>query len=116
MKKAISLILTIVMCVSLCACVSSDKLCGTYVGTWKNNKGAEVRNVVVLYPDATYEEVTYIDGEIYDDSTGVGDFEIQGRKVKLYPSDSIVYHGRSRTYTYRGGALVNNGNKLIKIS
>lgn len=116
MKKTLSLILAIVLCVSLCACGSNDEICGTYVGTWKNNKGAEVRNVVVLYPDATYEEVTYIDGEIYDDSTGVGDFEIHGRKVKLYPSDCIVYHGKYTEYTYRGGALVNNGNKLIKIS
>ena len=62
MKKALSLILALVMCLSLCACGGNKATLKDYSGKWvreewTNTKTGAVVNVTVhLYEDGTYKE------------------------------------------------------------
>lgn len=109
MKKAVSLILALVMCLSLIACsASKEDLVGTWSGSWTYN-GNQFERTFVLKNDGTYTSVMYKNGQYYETESGT--YEISGRTVDLHPNGD---EGQSTPYKYKGGKLVNNDHEFVK--
>ena len=113
LTKIISLCVMVALLVStLAACgLSEAEAVGTWSGTYTYN-GNDFSVAIVLESDGSYAKVTMKNGMLSSSETG--DYEIKGNKVTLYDSDSIVYHGKSITYKYKNGALVNNDHYFYK--
>ena len=81
MKKALSLILALVMCLSLCACGGNKATLKDYSGKWvreewTNTKTGAVVNVTVhLYEDGTYKEEVNNSIDGYQEYQGTWEIE-----------------------------------------
>lgn len=109
MKKAISLILALVLCLSLCACSpSKEDLVGTWSGSW-TYKDNQFEETIVLKDDGTYKSAMYKNGKHHESESGT--YEINGRTVELHPNGD---EGCTTPYKYKGGKLVNNDHEFFK--
>ena len=107
-KKALSLVLLLVLCLTLTSCkVSKEDLVGTWTGLWTYEGNSYVRTFV-LEDDDTYSAILYKNGDLYEIESGV--YEIDGKTVSLYETGEQGH----TNYDYKGGKLVNNGHKFIK--
>ena len=81
MKKALSLILALVMCLSLCACGGNKATLKDYSGKWvreewTNTKTGAVVNVTVyLYEDGTYKKEVNNSIDGYQEYQGTWEIE-----------------------------------------
>ena len=112
MGRILSLCLVIVMVAgAMTACgIEKEELIGTWSGSYEY-EGNQF-TVAIVFTATQYSKVVMKNGSI--SSSDVGDYEISGREVKLYASDSLTYHGTWTTYKYSGGQLENNGHYLSK--
>lgn len=109
MKKMISLVLVLALCLSLVACgISEEELAGTWTGSWTYN-GNSFDRTLIFDDDGNYESIMYKNGELY--KTESGTYEISGNNVDLHPGGD---EGQTTPYKVKGGKLVNNGHEMVK--
>ncbi|MBR5239585.1 MAG: hypothetical protein IKW04_03280 [Clostridia bacterium] len=107
-----ALLAVVLLICTLTACSPSMKeVAGTYTGSYRFN-GDYISVCIILSEDGTYVKATSRGSG--GTSTETGDFEIKGKQVILYDSDSPTYHGMSSTYNYQKGVLENNGHQFTK--
>ena len=108
MKKALALILLVVLCLSLAACTASkDDLVGTWSGSWEYEGNLFVETFT-LTENGTYTSTLYKNGNL--NKTESGTYEIDGNTVDLHPTGE----GSWTSYDYKGGKLINNDHEFTK--
>ena len=104
-KKAISLALVCILCLSLCACAGKDSV----TGTWTDNyiyEGNEFFVTLILDDDGHYAYFSYKNG---DPSRAMeGKWELNGGEVCIYTETGSI------EYEYKSGTLVNGSQTLTK--
>lgn len=112
MKKAISLLLALVLCLSLCACgkATTNDLVGLWNGSG-NHDGDSYTYTILFATGGSYFKETCKNGE--PASTEKGTYEIDGSKVYLYENGK---KGAYTTYKFKNDSLNNNGNSLTKVT
>ena len=81
MKKAITLILAFVLCLSLCACGGEKATFNDYSGKWVREEwtntttGAVVNVTIYLYEDGTFKEETNNSIDGYEEHQGTWDIK-----------------------------------------
>lgn len=93
MKKILTLLLAVIMCVSLVACGNSTAdtdYSGTWVREeWTNEKtGAVINMTLLLYEDNTYKQEVYNSVEGYKEYQG--EWEVDGDEIKCYPKKLVA--------------------------
>lgn len=99
MKKAVSLILALVLCLSLCACGGSNEK--ALIGEWEPTD-TELSNRTLVFFDSGK-------GKFVHDEYGWGaDFEwkVQDEKVYILTYDSVNIYGLTQMYTISGTSLI----------
>lgn len=109
---AVCMALTFIVFALASCTVSKDAVVGLYSGEYTYN-GNEFSYVIALSDDGTYARTSTKNGEFYEAKTG--EYEIDGRDVLLYDSDSAVHHGSYIRYKYKNDSLENNGHVFKKI-
>lgn len=110
MKKAVALLLALVMVLALCGCgLSSGDLVGVWNGSWEYN-GNMINEIIAFESNGHYEKAVYINGNPY--STESSTYEIKGNKLILHKNDDTGY----TEYKYHNGKLTNNKHDLTKSS
>ena len=104
-KRYIAIALVLVICLSLCACISKNKAVGTWSDTYIYN-GNEFFVTLILDADGNYTKVSYKNGSLHETLTGKWD--IDGGEVCCYKTTGSV------CYKYKGGKLVNGSQALEK--
>lgn len=106
MKKALSLILVLVMCLSLVACGSNDKeISNALQGTWVAKWTAMGNNLSRYY---TFKGETYTTGGVAalgELDTETGKFEITGSTIKLIPDDGSNPSELDFTFNEKAGEI-----------
>ena len=113
MKKAIAILLALMIVLSLAACgaekpLSPEKLYGIWSGSWVYND-SEIMIYLEFKEDGTYSKDSFFDGLYYD--TEEGDYTIDGEQVKLN-SNAIA---STTVYEYSKGNLLNNDHVISKV-
>ncbi len=111
--KMTSLCLIISVMITLfTACSPSMKdVIGTYSGTYTHNEN-DYTIVITLTEDGKYVKTkAKNDG---NPTTETGNFEIDGKSVLLYDSDSITPQGSYTRYQYKNNILENNNHEFVK--
>ena len=103
MKKAAALILTLVLCLSLCACDQTGAIDKKLQGAWEDSTG-----VIYIFEEGRFS----CEAKLLGISLGVqeGDYEITDRSIALYfdnGADSLL------EYTYADKVLSVQGMKKL---
>ena len=120
MKKALSLLLALVMCLSLCACGKNiERFCGGYSIRWSGFEGNHSDNVTyyALFEDGvlTIEKCIYAPSSSSPSGKTLVDKETNEYRYELEGNNSVVIDGV--TYTYEiNGDLVDFDKKLMGIA
>lgn len=108
MKKTLSVILLVVLCLSLASCAVTKKdLVGTWTGSW-TYEGNAIERTIVLEDDGTYRSTIYQNGSFAKAESGV--YEIDGNSISLHETGEMGYS----VFDYKGGKLVNGDHKFVK--
>lgn len=108
MKRAISFILAVMMCLSLCACgseLTSGDLIGVWSGSWEYD-GNQFNKSIEFNRDGSFIAATYKNNTL--STVEEGTYTIDGREV------ICDLNGPRIIYKYSGGKLENNGTHLSK--
>ena len=111
--KLLSLIMAIsIVLIALTACsVSKDDLIGTWKGEWTYN-GAKYSGTIVFKYTGYFTLITYKNGVI--NSYVTGDYEIDGKTIRLYDDSSLVHHGEAQVFEYKSGKLTSGVSTYTK--
>ena len=110
MKRAIVILLVLVMVLSLAACAGSKTTSGDFIGVWSGSyewEGDNYNKSIEFERDGTYSSVLYKNNSLV--KTEKGTYTIDGSKVVLKDNS-----GGSTTYKYSDGKLTNNGHSFAK--
>ena len=116
MKKTVKIIsfimavLFILLTISSCA-ASKEDIIGTWKGEWVYN-GDRYSGVIVIKWNGYFTHTVYKNGII--NSYVTGDYEIDGRTIKLYDDSSIVHHGDAQIFKLKSGNLVSGVSVYTK--
>lgn len=85
------------------------------VGMWECSytyEGSSYYALFELESDGTFAKVTLKDGN-YNTYTS-GDWELEGRTLKLYDSEALTYHGQWMEFKYKNGGFENGDHLYTK--
>ncbi len=106
MKRIMSLLLVVVMCLSLVACGGNDKeISNALQGTWVAKWTAMGKSISRYY---TFKGETYTTGGVAvlgELETETGTFEINGSTIKLIPDDGSESNELDFTYNEKTGEI-----------
>lgn len=110
-KLSLLLALVIVFCALASCAVSKDDLIGTWKGEWTYN-GDKYSGTITLKYTGYYTQTVYKNGIIHSYETG--DYEIDGKTVRLYNDDALVHHGEAHVFKYSNGKLTSGVSVYTK--
>ena len=116
MKRIISVLLLLVICLSLCACGGSKYTFADFEGTWVREKyinpqGDEYSIIVHLHADGTYvREASSSTGE-YKEIRGTWEFE----KDRILLNEEKLVAGSDSNYDENGNALFSKSGMYLDI-
>lgn len=108
---ALCLILSMMLTFFVACSPSIEDVVGTYTGEYDFNDNTYTV-VITLLDDGKYVKTKAKNNDNL--STETGDYEIDGRKINLYDSKSLTYHGTCTVYEYKNNSLENNGHEFVK--
>lgn len=107
MKKILSIILVMVMCLSLCACGSkTDKIKDAMQGTWVAEWTAIGKNISRYYTFKGNKYTTGGDAALGELATETGTFEITDSVIKFTPDDNSEHKDIEYSYNEETGEII----------
>ena len=113
MKKALSLILALVMCLPLCACGGNKATLKDYSGKWVNESGTVT---YYLYEDGTFTEESK--NSLYGDQEYQGTWEIKKSEIVLHTLKMVEGTGNmhfDQNGNIKEGISYNTAYKIIDL-
>ena len=91
--------------------VSQEDIIGTWKGEWVYN-GDRYSGTIVIEWSGYFTQIVYKNGII--NSYVTGDYEIDGRTIRLFDDSCIVHHGDAQLFKLQNGKLTSGVSSYSK--